>query len=82
MKPAPFRYYAPRTIDKALAHLAEHGWDAKLLAGGQSLTPMMNFRRDLEVLEMPLSPNRLFELVHGARDMARTPDSEGLFGDL
>jgi carbon-monoxide dehydrogenase medium subunit len=44
MKPAPFRYYAPSTIDEALAHLAEHGWDAKVLAGGQSLIPMMNFR--------------------------------------
>lgn len=44
MKPAPFQYYAPTTIDEALARLAEYGWDAKVLAGGQSLIPMMNFR--------------------------------------
>jgi carbon-monoxide dehydrogenase medium subunit len=44
MKPAPFKYYAPATVDEALARLAEHGWDAKVLAGGQSLVPMMNFR--------------------------------------
>ncbi len=44
MKPAPFKYYAPTTVDEALAHLAAHGWDAKVLAGGQSLIPMMNFR--------------------------------------
>ncbi len=44
MKPAPFRYFAPHTIDEALALLAEHGWDAKPLAGGQSLVPTMNFR--------------------------------------
>ncbi|MDI6769611.1 MAG: xanthine dehydrogenase family protein subunit M [Anaerolineales bacterium] len=44
MKPAPFEYYAPTTIDEALSHLAEHGYDAKVLAGGQSLIPMMNFR--------------------------------------
>jgi carbon-monoxide dehydrogenase medium subunit len=44
MKPAPLKYYAPTTVDEALAHLAEHGWDAKALAGGQSLIPMMNFR--------------------------------------
>ena len=44
MKPAPFKYYAPTTVDEALAHLAEHGWDAKVLAGGQSLIPMLNFR--------------------------------------
>ncbi len=44
MKPAPFKYYAPTTVDEALAHLAEHGWDAKVLAGGQSLIPLLNFR--------------------------------------
>jgi carbon-monoxide dehydrogenase medium subunit len=44
MKPASFEYYAPTTVDEALAHLAEYGWDAKVLAGGQSLIPMMNFR--------------------------------------
>jgi aerobic carbon-monoxide dehydrogenase medium subunit len=44
MKPAPFEYYAPTTVDEALARLDQFGWDAKVLAGGQSLVPMMNFR--------------------------------------
>jgi carbon-monoxide dehydrogenase medium subunit len=44
MKPAPFKYFAPHTVEEALAHLAEHGYDAKVLAGGQSLIPVMNFR--------------------------------------
>ena len=44
MKPAPFKYLAPRTVKEALAHVAEHGYDAKVLAGGQSLIPVMNFR--------------------------------------
>lgn len=44
MKPAPFEYFAPTTVEEALTHLAEHGGDAKALAGGQSLVPMMNFR--------------------------------------
>jgi carbon-monoxide dehydrogenase medium subunit len=44
MKPAPFEYYAPTTLEEAVAHVNEHGYDAKLLAGGQSLIPMMNFR--------------------------------------
>jgi carbon-monoxide dehydrogenase medium subunit len=44
MKPAPFKYYAPATVEEALAHLAEYGYDAKALAGGQSLIPTMNFR--------------------------------------
>jgi carbon-monoxide dehydrogenase medium subunit len=44
MKPPPFEYIKPSSIDEALVHLAEHGYDAKPLAGGQSLIPMMNFR--------------------------------------
>lgn len=44
MKPAPFEYYRPRTLDEALALLAEHGGDARPLAGGQSLIPAMSFR--------------------------------------
>lgn len=44
MKPAPFVYLAPSSIDEALEMVEEHGPDAKLLAGGQSLIPAMNFR--------------------------------------
>jgi len=44
MKPSPFAYYAPTTLEEALALLAEHGYEAKALAGGQSLLPLMNFR--------------------------------------
>ena len=44
MKPAPFEYYNPTTVEEALSHLANFGYDAKVLAGGQSLIPMMNFR--------------------------------------
>ena len=44
MKPAPFEYYAPETIEEALFLLHNYGGEAKLLAGGQSLVPAMNFR--------------------------------------
>jgi len=45
MKPAPFRYHAPRTITEALETLAEvAGEDGRVLAGGQSLVPIMAFR--------------------------------------
>lgn len=44
MKPPPFEYMAPKTLDDALATLAEHADDAKIIAGGQSLVPMLNFR--------------------------------------
>ncbi len=44
MKPPRFRYYAPETLDEVLAVLAEFGDEAKPLAGGQSLVPMLNMR--------------------------------------
>jgi CO/xanthine dehydrogenase FAD-binding subunit len=44
MKPAPFKYIAASSLEQALALKAEHGDDAKFLAGGQSLIPAMNFR--------------------------------------
>ena len=44
MKPAPFEYFAPDTVEEALGLLHEHGDEAKVLAGGQSLVPAMNFR--------------------------------------
>ncbi|HZT08619.1 MAG TPA: xanthine dehydrogenase family protein subunit M [Chloroflexota bacterium] len=44
MKPAKFAYHAPRSVDQAVRLLAELGDEAKVLAGGQSLVPLMNFR--------------------------------------
>jgi carbon-monoxide dehydrogenase medium subunit len=54
MKPAAFEYHAPATLDALLALLAKHGEDGKILAGGQSLVPVMNFRL--------ARPARLFDL--------------------
>ena len=44
MKPPRFEYLLPRSLDETLAMLAQHGEDAKVLAGGQSLVPLLNFR--------------------------------------
>ncbi|CAD6557440.1 hypothetical protein LMG28727_06378 [Paraburkholderia kirstenboschensis] len=44
MKPTAFSYHRPHTLDDALSLLALHRFDAKLIAGGQSLAPMMNMR--------------------------------------
>lgn len=44
MKPAPFRYLAPTEVGEAVELLREHGEGARLLAGGQSLVPLMNLR--------------------------------------
>ena len=50
MKPRPFDYMCPETVDEALALLAEHGEDARILAGGQTLIAMLNLR----VVEAPV----------------------------
>lgn len=44
MKPPRFNYHDPSTLDEALGLLAEHNEAAKILAGGQSLVPVLNFR--------------------------------------
>ena len=60
MKPAPFAYQAPASLEAALELLARHGGDAKILAGGQSLIPVMNFRLAEPALLVDI--NRLAEL--------------------
>ena len=44
MKPAPFQYVAPESVEETVALLRDHGADGKLLAGGQSLVPLLNMR--------------------------------------
>lgn len=44
IKPPRFDYHAPATADEALALLQRYGGDAKVLAGGQSLMPLLDFR--------------------------------------
>jgi aerobic carbon-monoxide dehydrogenase medium subunit len=62
MKPAPFEYHVPRTLDEALTLLAELGDDAMALAGGQSLVPMLNLR--LAYAEHLIDLNRIGELAY------------------
>jgi len=61
MKPAPFEYKAPRSLDEALVELGNYAGDAKVLAGGQSLVPAMNFR--------VVQPGALIDL-NGVDDLA------------
>jgi 2-furoyl-CoA dehydrogenase FAD binding subunit len=44
MKPRPFDYVRPDTVEEAVAILAEHGDEARILAGGQTLLAMLNLR--------------------------------------
>jgi len=62
LKPPPFEYKDPRTLDEALAVLAENGEDGKVLAGGQSLVPLLNFR--LAQPSMIIDVNRVEELSY------------------
>ena len=68
MKPAPFHYIVPTSIDEALALLEEHAPDARLLAGGQSLVPMMNFRlsRPSHLIDLNGIPELAF--IHDNKD--------------
>lgn len=73
MKPCAFQYFAPATIQEAIRLLEQH--DAKILAGGQSLIPIMNFR--LARPEALIDINGIKEL-----DYIREEDNELAIGAL
>ncbi len=60
MKPAPFEYHVPDSLEQALDLMSQHADQAKILAGGQSLVPAMNFRIVQPSLLIDL--NRVHEL--------------------
>jgi len=62
MKPPPFEYRRPQSVEEALSVLAEAGDDAKVLAGGQSLIPLLAFRMTRPEVLVDIS--RLSELDH------------------
>ena len=65
MIPAAFDYVAPTTVEEAVAALAEHGDEAKILAGGQSLLPVLRMR--LNAPEWIIDLSRI-ESLRGVRD--------------
>ena len=80
MKPAPFKYAACETVDEVVSVLAEHGDEAKVLAGGQSLVPLMNLRLATPVVLVDV--NRVAELAghpgeRDARDRRDDPPGRG-----
>ncbi len=75
MKPAAFDYVAPQTLDEALAQLAEHQPGARVLAGGQSLVPLMNLRAITPALLVDI--NGVAEL-----DVVREEDGQLVVGAL
>lgn len=90
MKPAPFRYFAPTRLEGVLDLLEEHGADAKLLAGGQSLVPAMNFRLSQPAILIDLNgvselegiePSDSGGLTIGAMTRQRTVERSALVRD-
>ena len=66
MKPAPFKYARPGSVDEALALLQAGGDEAKVLAGGQSFVPLLNLR--MASVESIVDLNRLDDLAYIKRD--------------
>ena len=71
MKPAPFAYARPQTLDEAVGLLAGSA-DAKVLAGGQSLVPLLSMR--LASPAMLVDINALADLAHVTSSTRRRPD--------
>ena len=69
MKPPPFEYSAAGSVEEAVDLLAEHGEDAKVLAGGQSLIPLLSLRL--------ARPTRLID-INGVAELASIRDGSGL----
>ncbi|MEE9549652.1 MAG: xanthine dehydrogenase family protein subunit M [Candidatus Binatia bacterium] len=86
MKPPVFKYVRVESVDGALSALGEHGEDAKILAGGQSLVPMLNFRIAEPAVLVDINPVKELDYIRvengwvhiGARTRQRalekTPD--------
>ena len=71
MKPARFRYAAPERLEEALELLGEYGNEAKVLAGGQSLVPLMNLR--LAKPSVLVDINRIARIIPAATTIAPIP---------
>jgi len=64
MKPASFKYIRAHSIDEAVAAKAEHGDEARFLAGGQSLVPTMNFRLAQPAVLIDINPVSELSGIH------------------
>lgn len=91
MKPAPFQWYSPRTVAEAVATLAEVGHDGKVLAGGQSLIPVLAMRlaeppnivdinrvAGLDTIEVTEAGVRVGALVRHAELLASQPANRAI----
>lgn len=77
MKPAPFEYVRPSSLDEAIAALSEGGYAARALAGGQSLIPAMNFRLAQPSLLVDLCDLASLRGIEGGEGSEGGGDDEG-----
>lgn len=63
MKPAAFKYIRVDSVEGAISALAEYGGDGKILAGGQSLVPMMNFRIAQPAVLLDINPVKEMDYI-------------------
>jgi CO/xanthine dehydrogenase FAD-binding subunit/aerobic-type carbon monoxide dehydrogenase small subunit (CoxS/CutS family) len=68
MKPPAFRYVRPETLPEAVALLTEHGDDARPLAGGQSLLPMLNLRLAAPAVLVDINRLPALDAIEGTAD--------------
>lgn len=68
MKPAPFKYFSPTTLEEALSFTGQYGYDAKILAGGQSLIPTMNFRLSQPEILIDINPVQELSYINAQDD--------------
>ena len=89
MKPVAFDYHAPATVEDAIALLTRYGGEAKLLAGGQSLMPLLNFRlsRPAALVDLNAIPSLAYireengEVRFGAMTRQRTIEFSRVVAD-
>ena len=56
MKPAPFDYFAPTSVEETCALLSRYGYNAMILAGGQSLVPLLVLRQAQPEVQIDINP--------------------------
>ena len=78
MKPAPFDYLAPTTVEAALEHLAQAGGEATVLAGGQTLMPLLSLRMSTAAVLVDINRIAALKGVARADDGVRIAAAKGL----
>ena len=80
MKPAPFDYFAPTSVEETCALLARHGDNAQILAGGQSLVPLLALRLTQPEVQIDINPLRELDYIQANSDGLSEANGNGNSG--